>query len=115
MPLALPPYDPDDPEGTQFILDLIAKAMIDTGGRAIKVRFGTDTVVYTAANSSAAKTISHGLGTAPIAVFCQMTSPVVNSIFYIDSVSATTFVTRGHETTNAAVTGSQPFYWVAFG
>jgi hypothetical protein len=48
-------------DGLQYILDLLAQSVIDTGGRQVKERFGLVNV-----GAGADVTVTHGLGTTPL-------------------------------------------------
>lgn len=87
--------------------------VLDTGGRSVGIRFGTGTATWTAAVSSAAVTIPHGLGRTPVAVFLSTRNPLVG--YAASSIGATSFVATGFETANLAITTTNTFDWLVIG
>lgn len=75
-----------------------------------KVNFGSDTWSSTAANNGAT-TITHGLGTTPVAMFCTASDGLV--VMAVDTVGATTFRAWFRYADGVARTASGPFYWLA--
>jgi hypothetical protein len=80
-------------------------------GTVRKLDFGSNSVVFTANQDSAVKTVSHGLGVVPQAVIATATG----SAMFIRSqaLTTTTFDVVGHQ--RGAVTETDFFYWVAIG
>lgn len=96
----------------------LARLVLDTGGRSIGIRFGTNsTVDWAASKDSSTATVTHGLGKTPIVVLCQFhdtgsltTSPVAN----VGGLTSTQFSIAGHNDT--AITATDvPFFWVVIG
>lgn len=85
------------------------------GGKTIKV--GTDTVTFTAATNSAAKTVTHGLGTTPVAITAfGIGDTGVLGIFYdcINTPGSTSFDIVGYRPAGA-ISGTKTFTWIAIG
>lgn len=115
-PLPLPAYDGTDAT-LQFILDRIATAFIDTGGQSLKLRSGTSSVTYTAAATSAQKTIPHGMGSTPVRVWAFQRAPLVEFTHLYESTAAdaTNIYLTGRQIGGAVVTNTQNIYWFALG
>lgn len=115
MTLPLPLHDGTN---TQFILDQIAEAFIDTGGRQLKLRFGTSSVTFTASDVSAQATIPHGMGSTPTLAAGFARTPATNRITVQESAAAdaTNIYLKGHfVTVGGSLTASQNIYWFAIG
>lgn len=117
MTLPLPPFDPGDPAGLQFILDRLADAAIDTGGQAVKLRFGTSSVTFTASANSAQVTIPHGMGSKPVIAGGFAATPANARITVQESATAdpTNIYLTGFQTQGTAVSITQNIYWFAIG
>jgi len=92
----------------------LSRLLIDTGGRSVGLRFGADTVTFTASVNSAVKTVTHGLGRTPITVVATASGSLGWNVLRVFNFTATTFDVQGHDT-DAARTGSDAIYWVAVG
>ena len=90
----------------------LANLVIDTGGRSLGIRFGSDTVSFTAAAQSANKVISHGLGKTPILVLGIVGTQgmFLNTFTYTD----TTFTASAYYAAGTT-TGNFTIFWVAIG
>lgn len=111
------PFHARDPE-LQRNLDELKGRTIDTGGKSVRLRFGTGTLVYTASQQSATLTVTHGLGTTPVNV--QLTpSSAGLGLFAVDlidgSKTSTTFQVAGYIVNGGAVTVNESFDWLAIG
>lgn len=116
MTLPIPAYD-GDPQTLQFILDVIAKSATDTGGRSIKLRWGSATIAWPGASPVATNTnVSHGLGSAPVAVLASMASTAPWSVAQPGVFTATQFTlgVRTFDGTSPAA-ASYTAYWIAIG
>lgn len=115
----LPPYDPDDPASLQFILDFIATRLLDTGGRSLKLRAGSDSVTYPGGSAlSNGKNVSHGLGSTPIAVALVANSAGVGASYAFVTGALTSTVIPMQITApgfTPALNTTQTFYWLAIG
>lgn len=81
-------------------------------GTSRKVAFGSVSLTWTAAVSSAQATVTHGLGGAPVAVIATGDSGLALGFYVIaSSVGATTFDLQG--VTTAAVSQTHTAYWLA--
>lgn len=96
----------------------LATLVLDTGGKTVGIRFGTNsTVDFAASKDSSVATVTHGLGKTPVAAFCQFhdtgsltISPVAN----IGGLTSTQLSVAGHNDT--AITATDvPFFWVVIG
>lgn len=115
MTLPIPVYD-GDPQTLQFILERLAMSAIDTGGRSIKLRWGTGTLTFAASTDSAHVTVTHGMGSAPVAVApIASSAPTFNDIprFNVDAFTSTTFGINGQK--SVANSTSVNFLWIAIG
>lgn len=125
MTLPLPPVhdygDPPslDPGAVQFAFDQLSKLFLDTGGRSLKIRAGTDTVTYPGASATSnAKTVNHGLGSTPIAVLLTESSAGVGGgyIFVTAAPTSTAFTAQiTSPGVTPALNTTQTFYWLAIG
>lgn len=97
---------------TQFNFDQIAQRFLDAGGRQAKLRFGTTAINIVAGNNGAA-TVTHGMGSTPVAVLC--TTDQLNWFASADTVGATTFRTQIREYQATAATLTVNVYWAALG
>lgn len=88
--------------------------VLDTGGASLGLRMGTGSVTFTAANTSAVKVVSHGLGRTPAVV---LTTPNANTgfVFSVTARASTTFSVQGFTTGGGSVTTTVNFDWVAIG
>lgn len=77
----------------------------------LALAFGTGTLTFTASDTSAVLTVTHGLGRAPKAVFAMSTAFLM--WFVVTSPTTTTFQIQGQ--VKAAGTGTSGFYWIAIG
>lgn len=77
----------------------------------LALAFGTGSLTYTASDTSAVQTITHGLGRTPKAVLA--TSTAFLQYFVVTAPSTTTFQIQGQ--VKAAGTGTGTFYWLAIG
>jgi hypothetical protein len=78
-----------------------------------RATFGTGSVTWTAAFTSANTTITHGLPVTPI--FVGLTSYNALTMYWLVSKSATNFVVAGTFTDAVARTNTLNFEWIAFG
>lgn len=103
-------------DGTQRNFEVIAKSMVETGGRSIGVRFGSTTVVFAAA-PEATKAVSHGLGKTPVAAFAFPVLATTQTLFCSARTGASaTSITFQFNTDNAVnFTGTVTFYWLVLG
>lgn len=100
----------------QFNFDQIAKQFLDTGGQSLKMRVGTATATFSASPTSATKTVNHGLGSTPVAVFITPSSTgVAWAVPHVGAFTSTSFgvVLRDADAVNR--TGDHSFYWLAVG
>lgn len=106
-----------DGENTQAIFDLIAKSAIDTGGRSIKLRFGTSSVTFTASPTSAQVTIAHGMGSTPTlaAGFARTPTNARVTVQESAAASATNIFLTGFISDAVASSVTQSIYWIAIG
>jgi hypothetical protein len=121
LPFPLPAWDPQDPTSLQFILDRLAQSVIDTGSQALRMRYGTVLVHWAASATSDAATVTHGLGTTPVAVAVTGkgtmadTTNSANSYWWGDETS-TIFKVRGKTVGGAAIgPGDSTVTWIAIG
>lgn len=85
-------------------------------GTTRKLTFGTISLVWTAATTSAAVTLSHGLGAAPQATFTQLQGAGVFGLgCTVTAVTSTQITFQGFTTAGGVLTGTFGFYWMAFG
>jgi hypothetical protein len=98
----------------QANFDWLLKRFLDTGGRSGSIRFGTAVVTFSAADTSDTETVTHGLGTTPVAVVvsANIFSPGIFAV--TQSVGATTFQTRAI-TRSGTHTGDVTIFWIAVG
>jgi hypothetical protein len=91
----------------------IARILIDTGGRAIGIRWGTGTATFTGASPSTTTNVSHGLGSTPKVVIVSASSGVgIN--YNVTAKAATTFSVVG-DYPFGAISGAFTFDWIAIG
>lgn len=81
-------------------------------GKATKV--GTDSVTFTAAVNSAAKTVTHGLGTTPSSVQANGAGGVQGVFYEVSTITATTFDVVGFHPAGA-ISATYAFTWAAIG
>lgn len=97
--------------------DKLVATLIDTGGQSVGIRFGTDTLSFSAAAASATKTITHGLGKTPVAVFAM--SDLSTEYIVINSIAAsftdTQFQVKAQTASGSSITQTPRFYWLAIG
>jgi hypothetical protein len=105
----------------QYILDLLAQSVIDTGGQSLKVRFGTALVHWNASATSDAATVTHGLGNPPVVAVITGkgtmadTTNSANSYWWGDETS-TIFKVRGKTVGGGAIgPGDSTVTWIAIG
>ncbi len=94
-----------------------AVLLLAATGTRRKVGWGSSTAVFTASNTSAQLTIAHGLGVTPSLILTTAKTPVVIrcSIQESAAADATNIFLTGFESSGAAVSISQNFYWLAIG
>lgn len=80
----------------------------------IGVRFGTNTVTFTASASSAGTAVTHGLSRTPKFLNCNQAVSTSVLIFGASSVGASTFTASAFSVAGA-ITGTFTFYWLAIG
>jgi hypothetical protein len=93
--------------------DRIAAAVVDAGERSASIRFGIDTVTFTASTSSANKVVSHGLAVTPVIVLAMAVgdSRVLGTTFtYTDS----SFTMAGGAP-GGAISATISMAWLAIG
>ena len=95
----------------------LAGVLVDTGGRLVRVRFGTDTLSFSASATSATKTVTHGLGTTPVAAMaiCNVSSDYIVLGTIDGSLNDETFQLAGRTNGGGSITATPRFYWVALG
>ena len=94
----------------QGMFDWIVARLLDLPSTNVKIRYGTDTVTFTAAQVSAVTTVSHGLGKTPSVVLLSPFS-LFNVVYASHNHDADSFdVTATHWTT---LTASGTFAWLA--
>lgn len=85
-------------------------------GTARKVAYGNNTVTWTAAVGSATRTVTHGLGTTPQAIYLTIRggfgSAAVIAV-YDFNIGATTFDVAGSASAVVSITAT--FDWMAIG
>lgn len=96
----------------------LVSLVVDTGGQSVGLRFGTVTLTYTASATSAAATVTHGLGKTPEYIGSLGTTGlskrhVVN--YVSGSRNDTDFQLQAETADSAAVTGSISVFWVVIG
>lgn len=115
--MSIPGYIADgDWESVRRVVGNLVTGMLDTAGRTMGLRFGSDTLTYTAAAVSAQKTISHGLSRTPTVIFANAKAGakrhVVNAAGTIDSTSFDLIA----ETADGGVLSSTiTVYWLVLG
>lgn len=95
----------------QRLWSLVRQVQGNLDGKTI--RSGTDTVTFTASQSSATKTITHGLPSTPTAIVMTTGTGTAGITLNYHTVTATTFGVSGFSAPGA-LTGTYPFSWVAF-
>lgn len=101
--------------------DLAADVLLlGSTGTQRKVVFGSATLTWTAAVTSAVATVTHGLGTTPVSVVLGMQAAAgradLFAVIINASITSTQFQLQGVVGNQAvAFTGSAPCYWVAIG
>lgn len=117
--MTLPLLKVDDPT-LQFNFDEIAKKFLDAGGRQVKVRFGSTTAAFAAAATSSEVTVTHGMGSTPVAVYA--TGEYVSGTFgpvavgvRNGSINSTTFKLSARATAGETPTSNVTLYWLAVG
>lgn len=98
------------------ILDQTAESVLQLAvtGTKRKIAFGTVSLTFTASTTSAAASVSHGLGVAPVGVWLQLGAlTAVGGA--VTATSSSTFTAQAFTTNVATVTGTVPFYWLAIG
>lgn len=101
-----------DPEATERNFETLAQLVPGTGGKAVEIRFGTGSVVFSAGVSSATTTVAHGLGRAPASINATGSNGSA-IIMAVNSADATNIVF--HADYFSALTGTFNFYWIAIG
>jgi hypothetical protein len=94
----------------------LARAMIDTGDQLVGIRFGSGQITYPGGSAvSDAGLVSHGLGKAPVAMFCQ--SQGVHHYVRPITPTSTTFTAQGRtlDGTSPAAATTVDFYWLVIG
>jgi hypothetical protein len=87
-------------------------ALLDTGGRRLKVRFGTEDVSVAADNAGSA-TVVHGLGSTPVIVLATTDDP--DFFAYTTTYDATDFLLGIRQYQATSVTTTVRTYWLALG
>lgn len=90
---------------------------LKTTGTSRKVTFGTGTVSFSAADTSAELDVAHGLAVTPLCVICTPSTPANTRVTIQESSSpgSTYFHVKGFQTQGSAITADQTFYWLAIG
>jgi hypothetical protein len=93
-------YEPGNLDEVQRLLEEHRSllAQIDTGGRSLGIRFGSDSLTWPAAGTSSnTKTVTHGLGRAPIVVGGWGSDSTTAQFFYCYpfTFTSTQFSVRG--------------------
>lgn len=110
--------------GTNPTFDDIAKYLIDTGGRTIKLRFGRTTITFNNGGAASAvsqvKQVSHGLGSTPVAIYATMDSigngAAADAAITVVTYAATTIDFRATTIAGGTVgPGDLYFSWLAIG
>jgi hypothetical protein len=120
MTLPIPTLDPEH-RNLQFILDRLVQSGVDTGGRQVKVRFGSGTITWPGgAATSNQLTVAHGMGGTPTNVYLTMTQPANFNTLFRESAAAdaTNIYVRGVVSdlvTAPAAASTQKFHWLAIG
>jgi hypothetical protein len=119
--LRLPPVMAFGPEHLQLVEDLIegwTNGMLNIGNRS--VAFGSLTLTWSAAATSATTTQAHGLGVTPLAAIVTpaggqavASGPAV--LLAATPFDATNIYVIGRDTDGTARTGSVTCYWLAIG
>lgn len=99
----------------QFNFDKLAQLVIDTGGQTLKLRAGSATLTWAASDTSGDATVSHGLGSEPVAVIATSDFNTAYAAITVISKDATDFVLRGRDVAGTSRTGSNTVYWAAIG
>jgi hypothetical protein len=81
----------------------------------VSLAYSTNTAVFTAANVSAVKTVTHGLGATPALVLVSSTGGAYNVVYATNNVGGTTFDVQAETASGAVVTYTGTFYWLAIG
>lgn len=90
----------------------LLKLVVDTGGQSIAVRWGNALMPF-GGTQLANKSVSHGLGVAPVAIFQTFGSTTnIGLWIYSTTSDATTVSFHGVATANIADT---TFYWLVIG
>jgi hypothetical protein len=90
--------------------------VLDTGGVTAGVRFGVDSMAWTASRDSGPKTITHGLGRTPLVVFVtngDTDGSYAGIAAYTAIPGATTFDVYGR--TDGSITETKTIFWIAIG
>jgi hypothetical protein len=113
--ISLEPLADGSPADRNF--QALARLVLDTGGVTASVRWGIAAATFTASRVSADKTVTHGLGRTPIAVFVTGATDQAAHVvaFHAHSYTSTTFKARGDFTDGTAPTGNSNFAWVVIG
>ena len=89
----------------------------DTGGQTVSIRFGVDSVDFPVSTDSTVKSILHGLGRVPLAVFVvggDFTGSWPGMASYVtDALTSTTFDVAGQSSGGGPRTNA--IYWLAIG
>jgi hypothetical protein len=92
----------------------LMEIVLDTGGKTVGVRFALDAgVVFSGGTASAGKSVTHGLGKAPVVVLCGCSQTGVVVTADSATFSSTSFTATGYFA--AGATGTFKFSWVAIG
>lgn len=93
----------------------LAEIVVDTGGQSVGVRFGANSATWSASPTSATKTIAHGLGRTPGAVFVSATGTGFLLYSEASASNSTNIFISGTDTRNTSLTGTFAFYWLVIG
>jgi hypothetical protein len=110
----LPEWVPEEMIRRNF--DRLASLVIDTGAQLVGIRFGSGQITYPGGSAvSDAGLVSHGLGKAPVAMFCQ--SQGVHHYVRPITPTSTTFTAQGRtlDGTSPAAATTVDFYWLVIG
>jgi hypothetical protein len=113
MTIALDHVQEGDWDALNRVVDTLRVLVPDAGTRSVGIRFGTSTVTFTAATTSATTAVSHGLGATPVVVFMQEQDTFTR--YKASAVGASTFTAQGYNTANVLTTATLTFYWVVIG
>lgn len=100
------------------LIDQLNGLLIDTGGRSVGIRFGSNTITWPGGSgTTSSTTVTHGLGRTPAGVYVSASTTLGGTHINATSVGATTFSVQG-----TTIDGSSPaggttgtFYWLVIG